>query len=297
VLPGTAVSKAVATYDPGQSGWGVDVTYKGNQFVDKIATPYVGKQVAIVLDNAVISDPVIEQGITGSNVRISGKFGEGEAKSLALALRYGSLPVKFDQSQETVEDVSPTLGNDQLTAGIAAGLIGLAFVALYMLFFYRLLGIVVWVGLLLTGMITFTLVTWLGHYQGVTLTLSGITGIIVSVGVTVDSYVVFFERLKDEVRTGKTVRSSVEVGWKRAWRTIVAADAVALIGAGVLYFLTIGSVKGFAYFLGLSTAIDLVLASCYMHPLVSMLARRPALVGQKRIGVAAGLDVAGRTAV
>ncbi len=205
--------------------------------------------------------------------------------------------MKFDPKQETVQDVSPTLGNDQLTAGIAAGLIGLALVALYMVFFYRLLGIVVWVGLGLTGMVLFTLVTWLGQWQGVTLTLSGVTGIIVSVGVTVDSYVVYYERLKDEVRTGKTVRSSVDVGWKRAWRTIVAADAVALIGAGVLYFLTIGSVKGFAYFLALSTMVDLFLAWCYMHPLVSLLARRSSLVGKAGIGVAAGLDVAGRTTV
>jgi preprotein translocase subunit SecD len=205
--------------------------------------------------------------------------------------------VKFDQKQETVEDVSPTLGNDQLTAGIAAGIIGLIFVALYMLLFYRLLGIIVWVGLALTGMVMFTLVTWLGEWQGVTLTLSGVTGIIVSVGVTVDSYVVFYERLKDEVRTGKTVRSSIEIGWKRAWRTIVAADAVALIGAGVLYILTIGSVKGFAYFLALSTIVDLVLAWCYMHPLVSLLSRRASLVGKSGIGIASGLDVAGRTSV
>ena len=149
-----------------------------------------------------------------------------------------------------------------------------------MLFFYRVLGLVVWFGLGLTGMVLFTLVTWLGEWQGVTLTLSGVTGIIVSVGVTVDSYVVYFERLKDEVRTGKTVRSSIEVGWKRAWRTIVAADSVALIGAGVLYILTIGSVKGFAYFLALSTIVDLVLAWCYMHPLVSLMARRSSLVAR-----------------
>jgi preprotein translocase subunit SecD len=230
-------------------------------------------------------------------VRISGHFGQGSAKSLALALRYGSLPVKFDQKQETVEDVSPTLGSDQLTAGIAAGIIGLAFVALYMILFYRVLGVVVWIGLALTGMVLFTLVTWLGEWQGVTLTLSGVTGIIVSVGVTVDSYVVFYERLKDEVRTGKTVRSSIEVGWKRAWKTIVAADSVALIGALVLYILTIGSVKGFAYFLALSTIVDLVLAWCYMHPFVYLLSRRPSLVARSGIGIASGLDVAGRTAI
>ncbi len=297
LLPGSAVTAASASYDSSGGGWGVDVTYRGSQFVDKVATPYVNKQVAIVLDNAVISAPNINPGITGSRVRISGKFSQGEAKNLALALRYGSLPVKFDPKQETVEDVSPTLGNEQLHAGIAAGLIGLALVALYMLLFYRMLGIVVWIGLALTGMVMYTLVTWLGQVQGVTLTLSGVTGIIVSVGVTVDSYVVYFERLKDEVRTGKTVRSSVDVGWTRAWRTIVAADSVSLIGAGVLYILTIGSVKGFAYFLAMSTIVDLVLAVTFMHPLVSLMARRANLVGMKKFGLAAGLDVAGRTSV
>ncbi len=307
LLSGTSVKSASATYNPQADGWGVDVTYKGNSFGQAIGTNpnYIHQQIAIVLDNAVLSAPAIcgpasQPSCTtlpGPQVRISGNFGQSEAKSLALALRYGALPVKFDPKQETVQDVSPTLGNDQLTAGIAAGLIGLALVALYMVFFYRLLGIVVWVGLGLTGMVLFTLVTWLGQWQGVTLTLSGVTGIIVSVGVTVDSYVVYYERLKDEVRTGKTVRSSVDVGWKRAWRTIVAADAVALIGAGVLYFLTIGSVKGFAYFLALSTMVDLFLAWCYMHPLVSLLARRSSLVGKAGIGVAAGLDVAGRTTV
>lgn len=295
VLPGNAVTSASASYQPSgdQAGWGVDVTYRGDSFVTAVAQPYVNKQVAIVLDNIVLSAPTINPGITGSDVRISGSFTEKAARDLALGLKYGSLPVRFDEKQQTVENVSPSLGKDQLRAGIAAGIIGLALVALYMLFFYRLLGFVVWVGLALTGMIMFTIVTLLGSAQGLTLTLSGVTGIIVSVGVTVDSYVVYFERLKDEVRTGKTVRSSVDTGWKRAWRTIVAADAVSLIGAGVLYALTIGSVKGFAYFLALSTIVDLVLAWCYMHPLVSMLARRQQVVAMRGMGIATGLDVAG----
>ena len=294
LLGGEAVKDAKATIDGG--AWGVDVTYKSGQFAP-IATGYVNKRVAIVLDNAVISAPVINAGINGDQVRISGSFGQSEAQNLALSLRYGSLPVKFDKNQQTVEDVSPSLGKDQLRAGIAAGAIGLVLVALYMLLFYRLLGLVVWVGLAMTGMVMYTLVTWFGDIYGVTLTLSGVTGIIVSVGVTVDSYVVYFERLKDEVRSGKTVRSSVESGWRKAIRTIIAADSVSLIGAVVLYALTIGSVKGFAFFLGLSTVIDLILAWCFMHPLVLMMSRKPALVGMKRFGVAAGLDVAGRTSV
>ncbi len=294
LLGGESVSDADASFDRGQ--WGVDVTYKAGQF-QPIATGYVNKRVAIVLDNAVISAPVINQGITGDQVRISGDFKQSEAENLALSLRYGSLPVKFDKEQQTVEDVSPSLGKDQLRAGIAAGVIGLVLVAVYMLLFYRLLGLVVWLGLAMTGMVMYTLVTWFGQVYGVTLTLSGVTGIIVSVGVTVDSYVVYFERLKDEVRSGKTVRSSVESGWRKAIRTIIAADAVSLIGAAVLYALTVGSVKGFAFFLGLSTVIDLVIAWCFMHPLVLMMSRKQSLVGMKRIGIASGLDVAGRTSV
>ena len=230
-------------------------------------------------------------GITGRDVQISGSFTERQARDLALALRYGALPVQFDSTQQTVQSVSPSLGKDQLRAGIISGLIGLALVALYMLFFYRLLGVVVWIGLALTGMTFFTLTTWLSVNQGLTLTLAGVTGIIVSVGVTVDSYVVFFERLKDEARTGKTIRSSLEPGFRRAFRTIIAADLVSLIGAVVLYLLAAGSVRGFAYFLGLSTVLDLILAYTFMHPLVLLLARRPALVRMRGIGIGAALDL------
>ena len=294
LLTGRRVNTASARYDSSQ-GWVVDVKFKGDDFVTAIAQPYLKKQVAIALDGVVQSAPVINEGITGTNVQISGTFTQGEAKDLALVLKYGALPVQFDQKQQTVESVSPSLGKDQLKAGIAAGLIGLGFVALYMIFFYRLLGLVVWLGLGLTGMIFFALVTYLGRTQNLTLTLAGVTGIIVSVGVTVDSYVVYFERLKDEVRTGRTIRSSLDTGFRRAFRTIVAADLVSLIGAVVLYELAVGSVRGFAYFLGISTAIDLVLAYFFMHPLVWLLSRRPSLVRLKGIGIASGLDVAQET--
>ncbi len=294
LLTGRRVTTAAAVFDSTQ-GWIVNVTFKGDDFVTKVATPYVQKQVAIVLDGVVQSAPVINQGITGKTVTISGSFSSSEAKNLALVLKYGALPVQFDQKQQTVQSVSPELGKDQLKAGIVAGLIGLGLVALYMIFFYRLLGLVVWLGLGLTAMIFFALVTYLGHTQNLTLTLAGVTGIIVSVGVTVDSYVVYFERLKDEVRTGKTIRSSLDTGFRRAFRTIVAADLVSLIGAVVLYLLAVGSVRGFAYFLGISTAIDLVLAYCFMHPMVWLMSRRPTLVRLKGIGIASGLDVARET--
>jgi preprotein translocase subunit SecD len=295
IVTGKSVGSANAVYDTTQ-GWVTNVKFKNNDFVDKIAGPYVNKQVAIELDGVVQSAPTINPGITGRDVQISGDFTQGEAKDLALVLRYGALPVQFDETKQTVESVSPTLGRDQLTAGIVAGLIGLGLVALYMLLYYRLLGLVVVLGLGLTGMLFFTLLSYLSTSYGLTLTLAGVTGIIVSVGVTVDSYVVYFERLKDEVRSGKTIRSSLEPGFHRSFRTIVAADLVSLIGASVLYVFATSSVKGFAFFLGMSTAIDLVLAYTFMHPMVSIMARNPKLVRLPGVGIASALDVAGATA-
>jgi preprotein translocase subunit SecD len=293
IMTGRNVGSADKTVDPQSGAWQVTVHFKNNEFVDKIGTKLVGQNVAIVLDHVVYSAPVIKEQITTPDVVISGDFSEKDAGRLAVTLRYGSLPVQFDKREQTVQDISPTLGKDQLNAGIAAGIIGLALVALYMIFFYRILGIVVWIGLLLTGMTFFSLTTWLSGHQGLTLTLAGVTGIIVSVGVTVDSYVVYFERLKDEVRTGKTVRSSLDVGFRRAFRTIVAADLVSLLGAAVLYALASGSVRGFAYFLGLSTLLDLILAYCFMHPFVMLLSRRPSVVRLPGVGIAAGLDTPG----
>jgi preprotein translocase subunit SecD len=298
ILTGKSVTSASASYgqDSNGNGWGVDVTFKGNDFVQKIAQPYVGKQIAIDLDGLVQSAPTINSGITGNKVRISGSFSQGQAKDLALVLKYGALPIQFDQQQTTSQSVSPTLGKDQLHAGIVAGVVGLIMVGIYMILFYRLLGLVVWIGLGLTGMIFFTLVSYLSTSRNLTLTLAGVTGIIVSVGVTVDSYVVYFERLKDEVRAGKTVRSSVESGFRRSFRTIIAADLVSLLGAVVLYLLATGSVRGFAFFLGLSTLIDLVLAYFYMHPAVVLMSRRPALVRLPTVGIAAAHEAPGETA-
>jgi preprotein translocase subunit SecD len=193
--------------------------------------------------------------------------------------------------------VSPTLGSDQLKSGIAAGIVGLALVALYMLLYYRLLGVVVLLGLGLSAGATYALVAYLSNSGfNLTLTLAGVTGLIVSVGITVDSYVVYFERLKDEVRSGKTVRSSVDRGFNRAFRTILAADLVSLIGAGALYVLASGSVKGFAFFLGVSTILDLAVAYFFMHPVVVILSRRLALVRVPFVGIASGLDAKEATA-
>jgi preprotein translocase subunit SecD len=291
VLNGRNISSASSRYDSNTSSYVADITFKTNEFVDKVAGPYVNKQIAIELDGVVQSAPTINPGITGKHVQISGSFSKGEASDLARLLRYGALPVQFDRDQQTVQSISPTLGKDQLHAGIVAGIVGLIMVALYMLAYYRLLGLVVICGLALTGLLFFTLTSYLSASRGLALTLAGVTGLIVSVGVTVDSYVVYFERLKDEIRSGKTVRSSLDSGFRRAFRTIIAADLVSLLGAVVLYWLAAGSVRGFAFFLGISTAIDLVLAYTFMHPFVTLLARRPNLVRLPGVGIAAGLDV------
>ena len=196
-------------------------------------------------------------------VQISGNFSEDQAKTLATDFTYGALPVKLDRL--TVETVSPTLGKASLQAGLLAGLAGLALVMLYMIFYYRLLGVVVVAGLALTGAALWAIVAIMGQTLGTTLDLAGIIGIIVSVGITVDSYIVYFERLKDEARAGRTIRTSVDKGFASAFRTVLAADAVSLLGAAILYFISVGPVKGFALFLGISTVLDVVL-TYYVHP-------------------------------
>jgi preprotein translocase subunit SecD len=187
--------------------------------------------------------------------------------------------------------VSASLGKDSLRAGIAAGIVGLFLVLLYMILYYRALGIVVLIGLTVSGMLLYAIISALGQTNGLALSLAGATGIIVSVGVTVDSYVVYFERLKDEIRSGKTVRSSVDRGFSRAYRTIFAADLVSLIGAAVLYFLTVGPVRGFAFFLGLSTLLDLLTAYFFTRPLVVILGRNRIFTEARWLGVARGLAV------
>jgi preprotein translocase subunit SecD len=296
-LTGKAVSSAKAEFVPGQ-GWTVkmDLTGSGSTKWDQLASEQFHKQVAITLDSIVQSAPQIQPNdasftsFNGTAV-ISGTFSQGEAEDLAKLINYGSLPVQLKKI--SVENVSPSLGEDQLNAGIIAGILGLGLVALYMLFYYRLLGLVVIAGLLLSGAALYSLISYLGSSVGLTLTLAGVTGIIVSVGVTVDSYIVYYERLKDEVRAGSTVRACVDRAFTRSFRTILAADLVSLIGAGVLYWLAIGSVRGFALYLGLSTILDLLVAYFFMHPLVSLMARNPELVRMRGVGIAAGLDAPG----
>ncbi len=292
-LTGEAVKTAKAAFD---SQWHVSVSFtkKGLDQFNELAAKYFQRQVAIVLDGVVQSAPTINAQRFDRGAEISGSFTEDEARDLALVLRYGALPVELEERQ--VQAISPTLGRDQLRSGVAAGLFGLGLVMIYMLLYYRGLGLVIWTGLLLAAGALYVMTAWLSQAIGLTLTLAGVTGIIVSVGITVDSYVVYFERLKDEVRSGKTIRSSLDRGFARSFRTILAADLVSLIGAALLYLLAVGSVRGFAFFLGLSTLLDILVAYFYMHPLVSIIGRNPRFSGASWLGVASGLDAKGATA-
>jgi preprotein translocase subunit SecD len=294
-LTGNDVSDARSTFAQGQ-GYAVEMSLKSSglkKFNDLAAASYgqspPRNQVAIVLDARVLSAPAFQASNFTGTVQITGNFTPSRASDLAKVIKYGALPVALRQINS--QDVSPTLGNDQLRAGIAAGIIGIALVALYMLVYYRILGLVVFAGLGVSGALLFAIVAGIGPSLHLALTLSGVTGIVVSIGITVDSYVVYFERLKDEIRAGRSVRSSVDRGFARSYRTIWAADFVSLLGAAALYVLAIGSVKGFALFLGIATILDLAVSYFFMHPLVSLMARRTELVRMRGVGMAAGLDV------
>ena len=247
-------------------------------------------QIAIVLDGEVISAPVVQQAVfTGGNVQISGSFDEAEARDLAKILEFGAVPVKF--SVATVQTVSPTLGKDSLRAAIISGLVGVLLVMLFFFFYYRLLTIVVVGGLSISGAFLWSIIAYLSKTNGLALTLSGVAGIIVSIGVTVDSYVVFFERLKDELVSGKTMRGAAQRSFASAWRTILAADTVSFIGAIILWKLTVGSVRGFAFFLGLSTLADVFVAYLFTRPAILLLARSKFMAGRNVLGVVVAKEV------
>ena len=295
-LTGRVVKSAQARAPQPGGGWTVEVNFTsdGGKKFDDLAKAYFQQSIAIVLDGVVKSAPKIDAQTFGGTATISGGgsgFGEREAKDLALVLRFGALPVQLER--QTIQEVSATLGADSLRAGLIAGLIGLGLVLLYMAAYYRALGIVVVLGLAVSFSLLYAIVTFLSDTSGLTLSLAGVTGIIVSVGVTVDSYVVYFERLKDEVRSGKTLRSSVDRGFSRAFRTILAADISSLIGAGLLYWLTVGPVRGFAFFLGLSTLLDLVTSYFFTRPMVSILGRSRFFTEARFMGVARGLAATG----
>ena len=275
-------------------GWGVTVSLRGgsagegtwnvlaSECFNATATCPT-RQLAIELDGEVISAPTVQQPSFTGSVQISGSFSESEARNLARVLNSGSLPVRLET--EAVQTVSPTLGKDSLRAAWIAGLVGVGLVFIFMVLYYRLLGLIVAGGLAVSSALIWTVISFLSKTQGLALSLAGIAGLIVSVGVTVDSYVVFFERLKDEVRAGRSMRNSAQRGFAGAWHTIVVADMVSLIGAGVLWYLTVGSVRGFAFFLGLSTLCDLLVAYCFTRPAVLLLARTEWMARRKVMGI------------
>jgi preprotein translocase subunit SecD len=225
---------------------------------------------AIVLDGLVVSAPTTNAVITNGQAEISGNFSQAEATDLANVLKFGALPLTFDPGE--VQEISATLGGDQLRAGVIAGIIGLLLVIVYSLLYYRGLGMVTIASLAVAAVITYGMVVLLGWQLGFRLSLAGIAGLIVAIGITADSFVVFFERIRDEVRDGKPLRVAVESGWARARRTILAADFVSFLAALVLYLLSVGGVRGFAFTLGLTTLIDIVVVFLFTHPLVRILA-------------------------
>ena len=276
---GRQVTKASSVIDAqSASGWYVVLDFNGegtNKFgamTSRLTTlPSPQNQAAIVLDGLVYSAPRINEAIRTGSAQITGNFTQLEAQDLANVLKYGALPLAFDRGE--VQQISPTLGADQLHGGLLAGGLGLLLVVIYSMLYYKGLGIVS-VGSLgvavIIAMLSFLL---LGEWIGFTLTLAGIAGAIVAIGITADSFIVYFERIRDEVREGRSLKSAVETGWVRARRTVIVADAVSMIAAVMLYFFAVGGVRGFAFTLGLTTLIDLIVVFFFTKPLVTVLAK------------------------
>jgi preprotein translocase subunit SecD len=252
-------------------------------------------QLGIVLDHVVESAPSVNaRAFERDRINISGSFDEAEARDLALVLDYGALPMEFEDPAESglVRTVSATLGRDALRAGLIAGIVGLALVALYMLAYYRLLGLAALGSLVVSGVLLWVILSFLSETQGLALTLAGVTGLIVAIGVSLDSNVIYFEHLKEDVLGGRTLRSAVDQAFPVAFRTIFWANLATLIGAGILWLLTIGSVRGFAAMLAIASILDLVATYFFLRPVVRGLARwsarRPAFVGMAAVVAAAG---------
>ncbi|OMQ14616.1 protein-export membrane protein SecD, partial [Modestobacter sp. VKM Ac-2676] len=273
VLEGTDVTDATAGTRAGTGEWIVDLSLNnsGADAWAEFTTANVGNSVAITLDGRVVSAPTINSAIVGGRTEISGNFTQAEATELANQLKYGALPLTFEQAN--AQSISTELGEEQLRAGLIAGAIGVALVFVYALLYYRLLGLVMIASLVLSAVVVYGCLVLLSRELGLALSLAGIAGFIVSIGITADSFVVYFERLKDEIREGRSLRSAVPRAWVRARRTILSADAVSFLAAAILYWLAIGDVKGFAFTLGLSTVLDLIVVFLFTHPLMAVLSR------------------------
>jgi preprotein translocase subunit SecD len=305
VMSGNIVKSAAADLDSQTDEWEVvlNFTSSGSTAFNKNAAapykcyesdtsnpPYCALQ-AVELDGTVESAPSIDSNNFPGSAEISGSssapFTQQEAQSLAQALSYGSLPVRF--VAQDIDNVSPQIGTDSLRAGAIAGAIAVLLVLIYLIIYYRALGLVVVLGIFVSGALLYAITTLLSYTDNLTLTLSGVIGLIVSVGVTADSCVVYFERLKEEIRAGRTVRTSVEKGFKRAFRTVLAADFSSFIGALILYALTVGDVRGFAFFLGLATLLNVVTTYFFTRPLVVLIGRRSSVGAAGFLSVSRGL--------
>ncbi len=281
-VDGTDIADASSGYQTGPNGQPTSVvevslkfTGPGAQKFGDVTTRLLGlqgaqNQFAIVLDKLVISAPTTRAAITNGQASITGSFTIDSARALAQQLKFGALPMSF--SLQTQDDISPTLGKEQLKLGLLAGFFGLLLVVGYSLLQYRLLGLVTVASLVVAGILTYGILTFLGWSYNFRLTLAGVTGVIVAIGVTADSFIVYFERIRDEVREGRPLVAAVEAGWRRARRTILAADAVNFLAAAVLYLLASSNVRGFAFTLGVTTLIDLAVVILFTHPVVALLA-------------------------
>ncbi|WP_025735955.1 protein translocase subunit SecD [Mycobacterium genavense] len=295
IISGDQIQDASSTMNQRGIGYVVDLQFKpaaANTWADFTAA-HIGTQTAFTLDSQVVSAPMIQEAIPGGRTQISGgdpPFTLATAKQLANVLKYGSLPLSFESSE--AQTVSATLGLTSLRAGLIAGAIGLVLVLLYSLLYYRVLGLLTALSLIASGAMIFAILVLLGRQINYTLDLAGIAGLIIGIGTTADSFVVFFERIKDEIREGRTFRSAVPRGWSRARRTIVSGNAVTFLAAAVLYGLAIGQVRGFAFTLGLTTVLDVVVVFLVTWPLVYMASKSPTLAKPAYNGLGAVQQVA-----
>ncbi|HEV7849737.1 MAG TPA: protein translocase subunit SecD [Mycobacterium sp.] len=292
IISGEQIKNASSGMDTQRGEYVVTVEFKpdaANVWADFTAS-HVGTQTAFTLDSQVVSAPQIEEAIPGGNTQITGQFNAQKAKELANVLKYGSLPLSFESSE--AETVSATLGLTSLRAGLIAGAIGLALVLVYSLLYYRVLGLLTALSLVASGAMVFAILVLLGRYINYTLDLAGIAGLIIGIGTTADSFVVFFERIKDEIREGRSFRSAVPRGWVRARKTIISGNAVTFLAAVVLYVLAIGQVKGFAFTLGLTTILDIVVVFLVTWPLVYLASKNTTLAKPAFNGLGAVQQIA-----
>jgi preprotein translocase subunit SecD len=295
IISGDQIENASSGMDPHSGSYVVDVQFRSaaaNTWADFTAS-HIGTQTAFTLDSLVVSAPQIREAIPGGRTQITGgdpPFTASSAKELANVLKYGSLPLSFESSE--AQTVSATLGLTSLRAGLIAGGIGLILVLLYSLLYYRALGVLTGLSLVASGAMVFAILVLLGRYINYTLDLAGIAGLIIGIGTTADSFVVFFERIKDEIRDGKRFRSAIPRGWARARRTILSGNAVTFLAAAVLYVLAIGQVKGFAFTLGLTTALDTVVVFLVTWPLVYLAGKSKRLAKPAYNGLGAVQQIA-----